>query len=53
MVGVEKGKDWKTEWAGGGGWLRGDQFSALKATVTFIMFQDERGKRERALVLTE
>lgn len=44
MVGVRKGKDWKNEWGGGGGWLRGDQFSALKATATFIVFQGERGK---------
>lgn len=53
MVRVQKGKDWKNEWGEGGGWLRGDQFSALKATATFVVFQDERGSRERASVLTE
>lgn len=45
MVGGEKRKDWKNERGGGGGWLRGDQVSALKATVTFIVFQDKRGKK--------
>ena len=43
MVGAENGRDWKTERGRVGGG-RGNSSLLWKATMIFVVFQEERGK---------